>query len=186
MKWYQVTQLYLLHNHNVKFIVNTVVLHCSTKCIGVFHSNGMSHIKPAVTKRNNCCQTSTFHPNTVLYIWLDSHNKQRLFAWMASTGWSWNCRRLSLCKPISGVKSQATDERSSSWNVLLTPRRAFSYCHHINQKIRQIKHGSSTEPNCYMFRHRAAILRESSRTNEDKSNTLNFAGTIKILKLWNT
>jgi len=52
----------------------------------------------------------------------------------------------------------------------------------MNQQMRQIKHGSTQEPNTYMFRHRGTILRESSKTNEDKSNTLNFAGTIKIVK----
>jgi len=48
--------------------------------------------------------------------------------------------------------------------------------------MRQIKHGSTQEPNSYTFRHRDVILRESSRTDKDKSNTLNFAGTIKIMK----
>jgi len=83
-----------LHNHNVTFTVNTVVLHCSIKCIGTFNTNGMAHIKPAVTTRNTCCQTSTFYPNRVSCVWHDSHNKHRLFTWMASTGWSWYCRSL--------------------------------------------------------------------------------------------
>ena len=140
------------------------MVHCNIKCTGTVPSTTTGcHTSSQTLQRDVTHQTRRYNTqHLLLKVYLSPKQSFVRLAWLSQQPaiiYVNGVNRLvlilqkSVCNPIFWAKSQATDECSSSWNVMLltsrhvTSRRAFSYCHHINQYY-TVHHKNQT-PTCF-------------------------------------